>query len=507
MESISDRFPQFTLYLVITIALIAALFLGEAIGSGELVTLAEIVGAIGALTWLVAARRYWWLTFAFGVGIGGFFTVPYRIYPHELALGVALIALIPQLFFHQARRKLPRPKLPIAFYVLGAYVIASFLFCLLQNKGNGFGNIARGYMNAAWPFIFGFFFWRYGSTAVLRAALRVIYVAALIRMGFGLINYFAGHVYTIPGINYSIDPQDLRASGSITIVLAALFALMRGRIVYRIFHWVIVLISALAILLGGSRTGMAQLLFFPLFFFAINRRWLLMMGAAGCSLVLILSLNANPRVLYKLPYRVARAASILLVHEKTDVQEDVKASNEWHRVALPSEAYKRWTESSRSMAFGTGIRPYNPLELNIFYGRDFIYAMAQVSADMGAYESGFWTVLAVTGLVGLGLYLWLLGWLLMQLLPVLFKRGMRDVVWAALFWACYSIVSWIVFAVPSGTYPSFEIFIGLLALAAIRDAGILPAVRHRKAPPPPMLQQPPLRTRHLVPVRRELGSR
>ena len=90
-------------------------------------------------------------------------------------------------------------------------------------------------MNAGWPIIFGYYFWRFGSTRVLKAALRVMYVAALLRMGFGLVNYFAGIDYVIPGINYSIDPQDLRASGSIVFVLALIFIVMRGNVVIRFF--------------------------------------------------------------------------------------------------------------------------------------------------------------------------------------------------------------------------------------------------------------------------------
>lgn len=66
-------------------------------------------------------------------------------------------------------------------------------------------------MNMLWPFLFGFAFYRFGSTRVLRTALVVIYGATVIRMIFGLVNYYAGQTYSIPIINYSIDPQDLRA--------------------------------------------------------------------------------------------------------------------------------------------------------------------------------------------------------------------------------------------------------------------------------------------------------
>ena len=88
---------------------------------------------------------------------------------------------------------------------------------------------------------------------------------------------------------------------------------------------------------------------------------------------------------------------------------------------------------------------------------------------MGAYESAFWTTLTVLGVVGLVLYILMLAWLLTRLWTPLVRRKNRDAVWGALFWACLSIVSWGVFAIVAGSFPSWEIFIGLLALAALTD--------------------------------------
>jgi hypothetical protein len=373
---------------------------------------------------------------------------------------------------------------------------------MLQNRGFGAGNVSRAYMNALWPLVFGYFFWRFGASTISRAALRIIYVAALIRMAFGLFNYYVGRTFIIPVINYSIDPQDLRMSGSIVLVIALLFAAMEGRALSRAFNAAIALFAVWVILLGGSRTGAAMLVVIPLFAFTVSRRWLAACATLSCAAVLIFTLNAYPRSLESLPIRATRALSVFLMKERLDVQEEARESNLWHRVALPEQAYRRWSSGLRTMAVGTGVKPFQPVNSMVYLGRDTIFRWAEVSADMGAYESAFWTLLAVLGAVGLCLYALFLIWLLRQLLPALMKRKRRDATWALLFWACLWIVQWFIFAIPTGSYPSWEIFLGILALGALRD-------EEKKAPAPRPRIEPveDPRMRHMRQGRRDLARR
>src|SRR5207237_4536421 len=117
------------------------------------------------------------------------------------------------------------------------------------------------YMNALWLFLFGFLFYRYGSTRVLRAALGVMCLALLIRMVFGFINYYADHTYPIPVINYSIDPQDLRASGLLLFSLGLVLVLVTRGGFSRVAYGIMTGVAAWAVMLGGSRGGIALLLF------------------------------------------------------------------------------------------------------------------------------------------------------------------------------------------------------------------------------------------------------
>ncbi len=477
----TEKLPQLILFLATAIGLLFAVILGNAIGSAESFFLLMIAAGAAGLAWLVLAGKYWWLPMAFGLGIGGFFTLPFKLYPHEIALAACVAALVPQMVLRRTGLSDSRPQLPYVFYILALYLAVHFCMSMVVNDGDGWGNVSRAYMNMLWPFVFGYYFWRHGSTKVLQAALKVIYGAALARMAFGLVNYYAGYTYTIPLINYSIDPQDLRASGSIVLVLAFIFTAMRGNMVLRALNGAITLFAVWVILLGGSRTGAATLLMLPLFAFAIRRKWLGLVATVACSGILILALNEYPKVIEALPKRATRAMSVFLLKERLDIQEETRDSNMWHRVALPEEAQKRWSESIRTRAFGTGIKPYRGLTPGIWFGPETLFLWAKVSGDMGAYESAFWTVLAVLGVTGLALYAWLLGWLLRRLGIALLARREKDITWGVLFWACLSIVQWAVFAIPGGSYPSWEVFLGLIALARITDDGwTLPAARPRQ---------------------------
>ncbi|MDQ6624135.1 MAG: hypothetical protein M3Y86_11720 [Verrucomicrobiota bacterium] len=465
----NEKLPQLTVFLVGALGLLAAVLIGNAIGSNELPFLVEIVAGGALVGWLILAGKYWWLPIAFGIGIGGFFTIPYKLYPHELGLLLSLGALLPQLILRRGGLRQERPAIPKVFYVLGVYLVAHFAFSMIQNQSEGAGNVARAYMNMLWPVVFGFYFWRFGSTKVMRTAVQVMYVAALMRMGFGLVNYFAGTTFVIPAINYTIDPQDLRVSGIIVLVIAVLFATMKGSFLKRVFNGFIALFSVWAILLGGSRSGMLTLIFIPLFIFAVSRKWALVVVSGASAAVIVLWLNVYPGVLNNLPSRAARSASVVVLGERLDVQEDARMSNDWHLLALPGVARERWSRNWRSMAIGTGIRPFRPINFYAGYERNWIFTMAEVSADMGAYESAFWTLLAVLGLIGMGLYFAVIIWLLRSLLPPLMKRKKRDLTWGVMLWASLAIALWVVLIIPAGGYPSMEIFLGLLALATMAD--------------------------------------
>ena len=127
----SPKFPQIALLVVVALGLLFAIYLGVQIGSDNLWFLAVLIGGMLLVTWIVWGRDYWWVPMAFGLGIGGFFTIPWKLYPHEIALAVCSLALLPQLVFRRSAAGKKRPELPLVFYILGAYLICHFLGVLL----------------------------------------------------------------------------------------------------------------------------------------------------------------------------------------------------------------------------------------------------------------------------------------------------------------------------------------------------------------------------------------
>lgn len=82
----SSRFPQLVFVAVVTLGFLFALCLVVEIGTGDFWLLAGLVAMAGMIGWIVAGREYWWLPMAFRLEIEGFFTIPFKLYPHEIAL-------------------------------------------------------------------------------------------------------------------------------------------------------------------------------------------------------------------------------------------------------------------------------------------------------------------------------------------------------------------------------------------------------------------------------------
>src|SRR5262249_33452788 len=159
-------------------------------------------------------------------------------YPHELALVMCGAAILPRIAFRPLGIKKNRGPLPWIFYATFVYLLAHFGYSLLTYGSDfqTYGNITRAYLNALWPFIFGFAFFLYGTTRNIRAGLVLMYIALIIRLSFGLTNYLLDETLFVPGINYTIDPQDLRASGSMLIALAGFYIFAVRSPLLKIFH-------------------------------------------------------------------------------------------------------------------------------------------------------------------------------------------------------------------------------------------------------------------------------
>ena len=218
--------------------------------------------------------------------------------------------------------------------------------------------------------------------------------------------------------------------------------------------------------------------------------------------ILFAAFNFFPGVLDALPYRVERGLSIMVFRAdaQRDIHEDVRGSDEFHTV-LRAEGLRRWTASPKNFVVGTGVKPFDVASvMNV--GRfevDQFSLLTQMCADNGGYESALWTVLAVLGAVGFFLYAGLLLPWLRQFFLAVQSRTWRGEQLIIIAWACGSIATW--FAMMNfcmATYPSFEIFFAILALAIIADRRLERSRTH----PRPSRWCPPRRSNRKQLVRR-----
>jgi hypothetical protein len=183
----------------------------------------------------------------------------------------------------------------------------------------------------------------------------------------------------------------------------------------------------------------------------------------------LLILNFAPTLLDPMSPPVQRSASILLLDKTQSAKYGLaESSDEWH-ANLRALGFKKWTSSWHNFLFGAGIRPYDNAIRETIAGVTTNEDYLESSAKVGAYESGWWTVIAVTGLIGLILYLIVLVYLLRRLLPVLLHEKVRDHHHAFAFMAVFGIVIWLGLGWTNGGFPSTEIMFGFLALLAIED--------------------------------------
>ncbi len=490
----SPILTHLTYYLAIVGGLIAAIFMGSWLGSENYGTVILSVLILLAAFWILLSGEGWWVPMMFALGIGGFFTVPFKLYPHEMALAICGVALLPRIPLKASGLRKLRPRLSNAFLALLAYLLVHVSVGAFNYWNHpGLGNIGRAYLNALWPLLFGLGYYYYGSIKLMRPALRFLYAALLIRMSMGFLNYFTDDVFFVPGVNYTIDPQDLRSSGYMLLFLSGLMLVTTDSPIAKVWHGFTFVVSAYAWLLGGSRAQVAGVLILAFILLIIFRKWFQITIAVTVVAILVALLNVSPTIIEPLPYRMQRGLSVLIVGStpQVDVQMDIRGSDQFREV-ISNEGLVRWTSSWQTMFVGVGIRPFdeNATFMASRFEVDAFTLMVQSSADVGAYETGLWTVLAVTGGVGFLLYAWLLVSFSREIVRAIRAGHLRGGELVICAWAGCSLIGWFFTCYLYGGFPSFELFLGFIAMAVVEDrrrqlAQVEPNTPEQIAPPSP----------------------
>jgi len=470
--------PRVGLWIVTALGLIVCAAIGMMLGSDSVVVVIVMATLALGLAWVTQAKQRWWLLVPAAGTLGGYFWFGFKLYPHEVALAGCLVPLIMTTALRRGNKIEGRPPFPTVLYLLSFYLLAHWLGSNIYNKldtGSGYGNVTRAYFNAYWVIIFLIAFWRFGSTEFIPAALLLSYLAAGARVAIGLFTYFTNGFAYVPVLNYVLPGSthargaDLRFSGLALATLAACYFLIKKGFFRKSFHLFVFLGSCVALLFGSGRTVLVLVCLIPICAALLYRQIVPLILSTFAAGTLLVILNFEPSLLDRVSAPVQRSASILLVDKAESAKYGLAgSSDEWH-ANLRALGFKKWTSSWHSFLFGTGIRPYDNAVRETIAGVTTTEDYLESSAKVGAYESGWWTVIAVTGLVGLILYLIVLIYLLRRLLPVLLHEKVRDHHHAFAFMAVFGIIIWLGLGWTNGGFPSTEIMFGFLALLAIED--------------------------------------
>ena len=275
--------------------------------------------------------------------------------------------------------------------------------------------------------------------------------------------------------------MDLRASTLLLITLSLCHVSISKSPVARLFHLAMLVPSAYLLLLGGGRISLVAFCGTIMLWALMQRRFLLLGATVVSVLALAIALNQDSSLLYRInDQRVQRVLSSLVLQTPTNDlhQKLVTGSDEWH-YELMRLGLKRWTASPLTLATG------NPVD---HYDESFAGAWASqrnradIATRMGSYESGLWTVLAITGAVGAILYVLAFVNLLKGMLPDLWRRGVRDHAGVFAFLAVCSTFLWLGLCWIYGHFPSQELMWAVIAKVAYYDM--------RGSPEPPAPQVP-----------------
>lgn len=440
---------------------------------GQIADFIMLIAAVFVTLWTFTARSAWWLVMPVTLSFGGFFYFGFKILLHELGLALCLLP-IPFMAAVLRRPTQRRAPLPFSAYLLFAYMAIHLVISLYTAKVNGLsggGHIVRVYMQGLWPVVFLIVFHLFGQTNLLKQAFIAMYVACLARILLGLTAFFFPAFLYVPGVNFVLPAtdvgfSDLRTSALLFASLNLCYASMSRVFLRTAFHVVMVGCAGVLTLMGSGRVSFLIFCTVTLLLAMLRRKMTVLMALLCVLLATATYLNRNPEVLFNAPERVRRPLSALVIDSpQHDVHREVRLSNRWH-FELGRMGRERWLASPLTFLFGNHVSPFS----EDYYTRTGnMEARMEIAAGIGSYESGLWTMLAVLGLAGTGIYAVLFGRLLKGLVREVRLNGIRDYEHAFYFLALSTSATWLLFCWISGHFPSMVLFFCTIAYAALED--------------------------------------
>ena len=465
----------FVLFISATVAVFTGLFISQQAELGVI-----FLATVGGLAFFFfSSYRWWWTIIPALFASGGILYFGFKIYLYEVGLFLCIVPLmfVGALNWNAIRQS--RGPLPKVFYILFIFLFGHMFWSLAAAKlygEGGLGNILRHYMGGFWALLFVFLFHFFGSTQYLRRALFLLFVAYLVRAGLTVFTYFIPSFNYIPGINLVLPGStmaqidDLRWSAPGLASVSLIYLCMARSGWTKFLHVLIIAAAFCGLLLGGGRVAAVVFVALPLAAAYFQRKYSILIAFATILFSGLAYLNVNPRAIEEMEPRMQRTLGIFILERgAVATHSETQASDEWHE-RLRRVALERWTSTPISMFVGNRIKKfdYSTYLLTGLPSIDFESMIGQAS-DLGAYESGWYTVLATTGIIGFILFGWMIFTFLRESYSRLRQTGIRDYRTGFCFLAFFNIMVWFVLGWTIGGYPSYELVLGAIAFGAFRE--------------------------------------
>lgn len=458
--------------VVFLLGLIFFLYVAVSVMSGGVSQLTFYGGIIAGLTWVVLGQKAWWMPIPLAAIFGGLVWVGFRVYTHELAVAMAFAALIPALILdRRSYLQTQRPPVPKTAWLLFIYLLMHLGASWLMAGGSDFkGSIIRTYANALWPVIFFIYYLKYGSSKKIMTLLTIIYVLLIMRCSLGIYTYFFPQLVYFRGGSFlfvlsQYGSLDLRGPSLQLMAIALSLAIRPQSASSRAFHVIVAGIAFWLLLLGSSRAGFVMAIVVPIIITLVQRRFLIGLTIVFFITVIIVALKSNPELVNALPTQAQRALSVVVFGKNSNIYATIEGSDEWHAY-LSKTGWENWTESLNTLLIGNRVHPYDDYFLS---NTADMFSRADIAAKTTRYEKMLWTVLATLGLTGAFFYVSIYFRLFKGPFRQLVQQPIRTKTDVVYLIALIQVSLALLFAPFVGTFPSFELVWGALALGLYYD--------------------------------------
>jgi hypothetical protein len=420
-------------WIAIGVALVVAILFGSWAANAEYEYLALFSVWFVAAGVIVFVQDYWWApvlvigAFGLSTNVGG---IP--LSGLELGLAILCLTLPTKMAMKTLRKAEPVINPGFFFWLLFAYLLIHAVVIIAYNHTMGvqLKNIVKAYYGAIVPLVFFGLVIRYCHLRTVGPTIVTLFATIFFTTCMAIIVFITGYAVDFGDLHISISW--LTALGAVSILrynalylfifCFAYWPAARSNIV-RICLGIAIAVSGFAVLLGGGRLSAATAMLAGVFFAIIRGKLWLALPFIIFTLGAATLVTFYPDALNSMPGTIQRAlAPLNISSEQSQVQEDLTASDDWHR-DLRNRSYDYWLTDINSFYFGHGYKSWDPtIDLTNADGMSEAdqERLQELAIEMGLTENMFSSVTNIFGIVGIILYLCFL----VQLWWTLF-RGIR----------------------------------------------------------------------------------